>query len=472
MKQNSATLALKSAADCMERVISSLFFPFIVAAVTLLCYYLALDMVIIWFMALVGSFIFLYCRDTSPLLAIFLFMNIMISMKNSPTLIGGHPSDYYFRTASLVQIGLCVAVFALSGILRAVREARRGNLKLSPVFWGLCVFAASLLCNSLFSDTYSPMNTLFGFFLAFLFFGVYVFCASSVKVGQKTYDRVALSFIAMAVCMAIELAVAYATYEGLWTDDGGLDRVQLYFGWGMYNTMGMLIVISMPSVAYFAIKYGQWKRSCLFTVLLAALMGITLATLSRQSMMFGAVVFVVCAVWIFVKNPHKWLNGGIYAAIIAVGIVFAIIKRDLVADVLHGLLNNFFDGSGRIDLYYTAFDEFLSNPVFGTGFYRPEKDEFIGLDLIPHMYHCTFFQLIGSGGLFALVAYVVHRVQTVVSYLRRPTHGRSFIALTILALLLLSLLDNHIFYLLPTLVYSSLTAILVKGEEGECDDQN
>lgn len=93
----------QKALDTVRGVISSLYFPFITAAVTLVCYYLAWDMVTIWYMALCGTFILIFMKDTSPLITVFLFMNIMISMENSPTLIGGNPDEYYFQTAILAR---------------------------------------------------------------------------------------------------------------------------------------------------------------------------------------------------------------------------------------------------------------------------------------------------------------------------------------------------------------------------------
>ena len=62
-------------------------------------------------------------------------------------------------------------------------------------------------------------------------------------------------------------------------------------------------------------------------------------------------------------------------------------------------------------------------------------------------------------------AYAVHRIQTVLSFFRNVTHDRVFIAFTIGGLILVSLLDNHIFYLFPTIIYSMLLGVLVLSEK-------
>ena len=448
----------------LRRAVASDYFPFFTAAVTLGCYYLSLDMVIIWYMAICGTFILLFTRDGTPLITIFLFMNIMISMRNSPTLAGGNdPSDYYFQPAVLAQIGVGVGVFAAAGVYRMIRAVSSGTFRCTPVFFGLCLFAAGIMFNGIFSQGYTPMNAVYGFFMAFMFLGVFVICSDSVAVNGDTYRRIALSFIALTICLMIELAVAYLTYDNLWTEDGGIDRTALYFGWGMYNTMGMLFTISLPAAAYLACRSS---RGWVFTIYLVLLEGCILVSMSRQAMLIGSFIFVVCALWILVKSAKKRAHLIIFgaAALAAVGVL--IVKRDIVVSVYEMLTNNFFSGSGRDGLYDEAWEKFKANPVFGIGFYRDISADpgFIGLPLMPDMYHNTVFELLAVGGLVAFVPYAVYRMQTIISFFKNPTEDRFFVGLVIASLLILSLLDNHIFYILPTLVYSFMMSVLVNSE--------
>ena len=455
---------INSLLNAMRAVFSSAYFPFLTVAITLVCYYLSQDMVIIWYMALCGTLILLFLKDTSPLITLFLFMNIMISMQNTPTLAGGNqPSDYYFQPHILAQIGVAIGLFAGAGVFRMIAAVRSGRFRCTPTFFGLCLFAVGIMLNGLFSEGYTPMNAVYGFFMAFLFLGVFVICSGSIEVNGCTFERIALSFIALSVCLIIELAVAYLTYDNLWLEDGGINRTALYFGWGMYNTMGMLLTISMPSAAYLAYKY---KHGYLFTVYLIIIEGFTLLSMSRQAMLIGTLIFIICAVWILIKCPRKLIHGGIFfvAAIAGVGVL--IVKKEIIGEVVDMLTNNFLSGSGRDSLYAQAWNVFKENPIFGNGFYNDLANDpgFIGLPIMPDMYHNTIFELLAVGGLVAFVPYVVHRTQTVISFVKNPSSNRFFVGLTIGALLLLSLLDNHIFYILPTLVYSFMTAVLINSE--------
>ena len=469
MEDNGKKISAERVLNALRGIISSNWFPFVTAAFTLLCYYAAWDMVIIWYMALCGAFLLIFCRDTSPLITLFLFMNIMISMKNSPTQAGGNPSDYYSQTVHLVQIIVAIALFAGAGVFRLAAAIKKGQFRCSPTFFGLCAFAAGIMFNGLAVNGYSAMSALYGFFMAFLFLGIFSICSCSVGTGRDAFSRIAWSFVALAICMVIELAVAYVTYDDLLAQIlSGHRADSLYFGWGIHNTMGMLLVISLPSAAYLAVNSG--KASWVFTVCLVLFTAAAFLTMSRQAMVCGAVMFVICAVWILVKAPKKIVNGCIFGAMLIAAATVVIIKRDLFLSLLGALTDNFFSGSGRIQLYITAVQNFLRYPLFGTGFFCGDLEGdpgFVGVSVVPEMYHNTILELAAVGGVFALVPYVIHRVHTVISFIKNPSRDRLFIALTILGLLLVSLLDNHIFYILPTLVYSYLVAVLVRSEKPE-----
>ena len=78
--------------------------------------------------------------------------------------------------------------------------------------------------------------------------------------------------------------------------------------------------------------------------------------------------------------------------------------------------------------------------------------------LFPPRWHNTIIQLLATGGVVCLFGYVVHRVQTVKLFLKNPSGDKTFVALSILALLLTSLLDCHFFNVGPVLLYSAMLA--------------
>lgn len=459
-------LNYNKAIDTLRDGVSSLWFPVVTAAVTLICYYLGLDMVTIWYMALCGSFILIFCKDTTPIIAVFLFMNIMISMENTPTLMGGGiQNQYYFQPEILAQLGVAIGMFACSGVYRLVSGILNGRLSITPALISMSVFGVCMVLNGIFSEGYSSTNAVYGLFMAYLFAVVFAACSASIEISDRTFRYIGYVFLVFAACIMLELVVAYLTYEKLWLPTGGIDRSQLYFGWGMYNTIGMLFVISMPAAAYMATVYK--KQGWFFTLFLVMLLISCFMSMSRQAMLFGSVIFVVCAVWILFKGGNCWINGSIFVASAVGAGIFLAFNQGMVNEIVSMLKENLSTGSGRTSLYKKGFAAFLENPIFGYGFYHDLAEDWgaVGLPLVPDMYHNTIIELLAVGGLIAFVPYVVHRVYTVISYVKNPTGERSYIALTMGALLLVSLLDNHIFYMLPTLILSFLTAVLINSEK-------
>lgn len=64
-----------------------------------------------------------------------------------------------------------------------------------------------------------------------------------------------------------------------------------------------------------------------------------------------------------------------------------------------------------------------------------------------------------------LVTYLFHRAQTAISLFKNITLERVYLALTGGILLFVSLFDNHMFYLFPTLLYVGLVGLLKASEK-------
>lgn len=114
-----------------------------------------------------------------------------------------------------------------------------------------------------------------------------------------------------------------------------------------------------------------------------------------------------------------------------------------------------------------AIEDFLKAPIFGMGFYYLKDLDagFVGLDIIPKMYHNTILQMLGACGAVGLATYLFHRVQTVISFFKNITLERVYLAFTCGILLIVSLFDNHMFYLFPTLLYVGLVGLLKASEK-------
>ena len=445
----------------LKQGLSSKYFPFVTAAVTLLCYYLGLDLVLIYYISITGMLILLLLEDATPFISIMLFLGIMISYKNSPSDVMGD-SDYYFRTANLVQIFIILSLYILTVVYRIFATISKRKFKFTPAFFGLCGLSAVFLLNGLFSENYTAKNLLYGLIMAASFLGVFCVLKDNIKLDTEGYEKIAFAFLAFSAVLITEVAVKYIFIDGI-LSDGQIDRSKLTFGWGIWNTMGMWLVMCIPSVIYLAYKK---KYGFLYTAYSVILCLAVFLSNSRQAMIVAALIYCVCIIILLIKGRYKIANICISASALITVIVFAVIYRDALAlyikEFIEDLLKGGAKGNTRMVIWSQAVDNYRSSPLFGVGFYV--KFSYIpnsGLGFMPYMCHNTVLQLLSSCGTIGIIAYAVHRIQTIKCFIKNVTIERTFIFITISGLLLTSLVDNHIFNIFPTLVYSSLTAVIV-----------
>lgn len=455
----------------LKSILTSKYFPFITAVLSLLCYYLGWDIVFIYYVGIVGLLILLLLDDISPLITVLLFMCVLVSYKNSPSNIMSE-SDYYFRPEILAQVFVVIGALGAAVIYRLVLTCIKRNFSFHPVFWGLCGFALVLFLNGLFSANYNPKNLVYGLVMALCFLGIFVALKDNLVMNDEAFERIALSFFALSIVLIVELLVAYFTVEGLYVD-GVFHRERLTFGWGMWNTMGMMLLICLPASLYLA---GRYKYGFVFTLFSAILFVAVWMSCSRQAMLGSLIIYPVSIIILLVKGTNRFANiCVVLCALVAISIVL-LISRDTIFKYFKDLISQIvvdgdLYGSGRVRLWKGGIEYFKSAPFLGVGFYSNLYEDFqdgfagfSGMSFIPHMCHNTIIQLLSSCGIMGLLTYAVHRVQTVISFFKNVNYERIFIVLTIVTLVGISLVDNHLFNIFPTIIYSCLIATLIASE--------
>lgn len=458
--------SLRKAADGF---FSSGFFPVLTAVVTLMLYYSGSDLALIYYDGICFLLIFLFCSDVTPALCLFLFVDVIISVQNSPSKLvanlGYTPSDYYMRPENLTQIIIIAASIVATMIARPIITSVKRRQFPSNIFFSSCALLVVFSLNGIFAAEYDAMDFPFGFLIGLCFVVISFVMSMGVKPSKAMFDRAAYYFLAMFLTIAFEFVMVYLNHDGI-IANGKINRSKIFFGWGTQNTIGMLFCTCMPALFYLAItKRHGWIFSALaFTDELCIIF-----SMSRQSILFGTLMYVVCIVWLLIKR------GGIYRCVnllilwvyLCAFVAFITVKRDLFINSLNSLLDNIRYASGRFKMWEQALVYFKKYPAFGSGFFAPFTGDagFVGIGLIPYLYHSTVFQILSSCGALGGITYAYHRLLTIRSYVKNITTGRTFIALSVTALLLVSLVDNHMFYFFPTIIYSALIGLLSASEK-------
>lgn len=449
----------------LSELIASKYFPFVTAVLAIACYYLGWDLVLIYYICLTGIFIALFMDDVTPVISHLLFINVIVSAKNSPSVSGGM-SGYYTRVEVLAQIIPLVLLFIIAAAIRLAFTVKDKRFKITPAFIGVAAFSAVLMLNGLFTKDYEPKNLLFALIIAAIILGIYSTTKDNIKVNSECYEKIAYAFLALSFLLVVELAVAYITTEELFVD-GKINRGNLVFGWGVYNSFGLLIVMCLPAAIFLA---GKKKFGFVYTLYSFIIFVAVFFSCSRQAMVGGLFIYPFCVAMLIWKGKNRFANILVLSTAVIAGIILMSVFREWVTDFFKEIFENFIvdgklNGSGRVAIWKQALDYFKTYPVFGAGFFVDfgyTSDN--GMSVIPLMCHNTMFEIMSACGTVGLCAYSVHRVQTILSFTKNITPERTFIAGTIIALLVISLFDNHVFNVFPTLVYSALLAVLFGGE--------
>lgn len=463
----------------LQRALSSYYFPLVTAVVAIIGYYSGVELLTVWFLAICGTAVLICCKDVSPIICIFLFINVLISLQHCP--LDPVNSQYLSTPAVGGQIIAAICLICLAIVYRFVLSLVRRQFKITPTFWGLLAFSLALTFGGIFYSHYTLMSLIFGFGLGAIFLCVYVFMCANLKMDDAAFKRIAFYFLIWFAVVTLELVVAYFITDGLIVN-GKVERGKLMFGWGTYNNMGVFLTLTIPAWFYFARKYDKFGIAFLIGGLFN--LGMCFLSMARQAMLMGTIIFVIGCVWLLIRDRGKKriINACAMGGLLLVIIIAAAVMHDKVGHFFSSLLAGLKTGNGRTRLWAQGMDNFLNHPLLGIGFYDPLALEvypggslpqvgyYAGDSLStsdPYMCHNTIFQILSASGLVGLVAYVVHRMHTVFSYVSNPTDERTFIALTVAGLLLLSLLGNHIFSVLPTLIYSALIAMLTNTEKND-----
>lgn len=464
-----------SAVTLIKAVLASRAFPFFTAAWLVFCYYLGLDMAGIYYLGITVILMLLFLDDLTPLVSQLFFFNVLVSLKNSPGYVvpSVNPDvnrGYYSSPVNLALIGVILGLVILAIAVRFVTTFKHGNCKPTPVLAGLCALGVAFLLSGIGKQGYSVYDFVYALAMAALYAGLFALITFNVKICEENYIKICFGFLALSLLLVTELAVLYIHNGSSMLDTHGeIIKGMVILGWGIWNTMGTLLVLCIPAVIMLATKYEYGFGFLIYATVLTAAVFLTT---SRQAMVSVAVVYPASMLLAMIKSKNRKLN-----IIMAVGIVLIcgiviIAKWSSITRLLGSVMDNIYQdgelfGNHRIPLVKSAMQFFADNPVFGAGFFLDFGDvDLTGLNFVPEFACNTFAEIIAASGMVGFVAYLVHRVQTLVYFTKNPTFNKAYFAIIISGLLIASLFDNHMFNILPNLIYSSVLPFAL-GESRE-----
>lgn len=431
--------------------LSSIWFVVLTAVIMVISNLFGLELLAFYFTLFSVLCIVLFAEDLRGVVPLALCDYMTISEKNNPA---SHvQSSIFYSPAFKLQLIFIIVVLALALLARLVTKLMNGEKKSFPKLTiGFLALGVAYVLSGLFSPYYSWRTAVFGLVeiasLALFYFLFYY------TVDWKNMDKRYLFFVLMIVGFGV-FAEILGIYVRVLALDGSFSRGELVTGWGMYNNIGCVIAMCLPAPLYLAAtqRHGWRYLLCGFILALALLM-----TQSRGSILFGGIVFLAGLVIVLVKSDKKErrLHLILIGVLAAVAIVVSVIFFEKISALFDSMPDHFFDNNGRNPIYKRGLEQFWGDPFFGVGFYKCEGFRWGELPadaFLPARYHNTYIQLLASGGIFAICCYLFHRIETLVVFFKKPSREKTFLFLSIAALILTSIVDCHFFNFGPALFY-------------------
>lgn len=456
---------IKAAIFNVSKFFDTIYFAIALAVIELFSYFLGLDLLIIIVISLCISFAFLFKKNLNCTLILFLFLSSMISIKNSPANEAiGNNSGYYFNPGVYVTCIIFTAIPATIITIKAVLNVIKKKIHVDSFFISTIALGIVFLTNGILSDKYNPLGTMFGGFM-FFFFVILLFAVMPyISIHKESLKLISKQ---VAIYLAVPIIEMICFYAELLQPGVTLEtRSDVFIGWGNRNTLGMLLSVMFPFLLYL-IRFEENKKIRIAEICYSlVVVGAVLATTSRQAYLFLFLLFTVYLIFRLsgtTGSKRKKLSFLVtfWCLLAFCGVIVG--QSIGMIDLLS--LNSI---NSRLYLWQDALEAFKKDPIFGGGFFFIGGDPEIQLDnIMPYCCHNTIFELLGACGFFGLVLYLFHRFIGLKRILSDLTEEKIYPFMALAMIVLISLLDIHLFDFFGSALYTILLAFSLSKSSDE-----
>lgn len=405
----------------------------------------------------------LFCDDLLSCFPIACCGYMTFAKKNNPLSVEDKSAFWENSTSTnMLIIAILVCAFVIPRIIYDIKKHKDRRTK-SKLFWGFLALGATYTLGGLFSPYYNLKTAVFGIAqilaLSFSYFCFY-FTVDWKKV-KKSYFPVLFTMIGFLMCIEVLVMLIQG---GFFDTSGEFLRTNLFTGWGHYNNVASICVLTIPAPFYFVIaKRNGWKYSIIPLLFLVT----TIFTQSRNGMLSGTIVYMLCCLYalIMAKKREKKELIKIYASIIASVLFILIVFKNEINDMFFSVYEIGSNNNGRLDIYISGVEQFSNYPILGNGFYKCDAFRWGNIEIgsfLPARFHNTYIQIMSSCGTLGIFAYVIHRFQTLKLFIKHDDIQNRLIGFTLIGFTILCIFDCHFHNFGPGFLYSALLILAEK----------
>ena len=450
---------------CVNKFFYSPLYLFLLGVLTFISNAFSKEIYVYTVFIFAGLLITLFARDLLPVFPIFFFGYISPSFKNNP----GESDDTVFSLSGGGKyVYIIIFLFVVFLVARLIFDKSFGGKKFlfkkRKLLSGMLILGVVYALSGLGSgqwEEFGWQNLLFAVIQFAAVFLLYFLLSGGVKWNLAPRNYLGWTALCMGYTLVAELINVYRVCEVI--KDGEIIRHSIVTGWGHYNSIGALFAILIPLTLSMVVK-GRFINFAFFSSFVFFLS--LLFTCSRSSILVGAVVYLISYLFTFILSRRVRRQWFIHALAVTL-IAFLLYRhREAVAVLFDEIILKGMNSPERLEIYREGIKQFNKFKVFGGSFFpvdfQPYKwasaDCFSSI--APPRWHNTYIQLLASGGVVALLGYLVHRIQTFAVFFKHFTKEKFFFMMGVISLLFVSLFDCHFFNVGPVFLYSVTLAFI------------
>ena len=451
-------------------------YPVIVAFMMLCGYYSGLELYFHFVNMTLVAIALCVCDSLRPLIIVISTFVFQISREHTPSTnnISGIASDYFFTEwrgvaliISFVVVFVALCVFFIKNRLITVKR-----LTSLPFLIPSAILATAFLLNGAFSDSWEIDSLGFAAVQCVMWFVIFyvLLLGFSKEKGEQLVDYLVYVSSVIVILLVVQLLEIYLFSGELILPDGSFNRYAIVYGWGVTNTAAQSLTVTIPIMALGAVR-GRGRLY--YLIMMGVVFFASVFNLSRTALLVGLPLYVACIIIVYRRSLDRKRCMHEIMGIVGAVVLLLLVFNKWLFPAIGNYLTRGVDDSGRFNIWKNSLIAFREQWLSGKGFFGLSKHlgGWSNTSFIPYMAHNTPVHILGCCGIIGFIAYVYYRVRTAIPFFKKRNTTKTLLGLSLLSVLLGSLLENFVFYILPMLYYSAVFAVSCRLIEEENDQK-
>ncbi len=459
-------------------------YPIVVALLVTVGYFTGLELYFHFLNMALAILAMLICDSLRPIIIVVWTFVFQISEEHTPSTnnVTGVASDYYFTewrvTALIISFVLVAAALVFFYVKNKLITPDR--LRTLPHLVPSLLLAVAFCAGGAFSSDWQWGNFGFALVQCVMWFVIFylMLIGLSKDNSRELVDYLVYVGSIVVLMLTVQLLEIFITNDLTKTLDeyGNLIRAVIRYGWGNTNTAAQSLTVTIPLMFLGVMRTGGKSR--VYYLIMATVATVaSILNMSRTALVVGLPLYVILLIVSFVKTSDKRRYGIEVISVIGVIVLVLLLSYREVALIIENYVIRGTGDSGRFKIWDYSILAFKENPIFGKGFFGLTEffnkffNAWSNTEFIPYMAHNTPVHMLGCCGAYGFIVYCAYRVCTAIPFIKNHDIIKSMLGTALFSVILGSLFENFLFYIMPMLSYSVIYAVAYRYIEDKQAEQ-